>query len=321
VNGSEIWFNGVNTPWHDWNEFGSSFDEAFWDEHFKALHEVGCNASRVWVNCAGMSVVRLKSTGEVKSVNEKHWEDLDKLFAIAEKYQIYLMPTLLSFDHFKDGNSGYKEWRTLVQDETLTQSYIDNYVIPFVKRYGDNDYCFSVDLCNEPDWVYENAESGKIDMEKLAAFFARCSAAVHENSDLLVTVGLGMVKYNSDAYQGNYFSDEKMKSTGGDNAYLDFWSDHWYYWEKASFGYPYTQSPESYKMDTSKPSLIGECSALGDADMTLTDQYKSAYDNGWMGMFAWTSNGVDSNGGLAECTPALEGMKAYIPDKIFPPTE
>jgi hypothetical protein len=318
VGGNEIWFNGVNTPWDNWNDFGGDFDEAFWDEHFAALSRAGCNSSRVWINCNGVSIVRLDENGFVKSVNEKHWEDLDKLFEIAEKYQIYLMPTLLSFDHFKDSNAGYNSWRKLVADEAAAQSYIDSYVIPFAKRYGDNDYCFAVDFCNEPDWVYENAESGQIDMAVLAEFFAKCSAAVHDNSDLLTTVGLAMTKYNSDYYEGNFYSDEKMSGYAGDSAPLDFWSNHWYYWEKPWYGYPYNTSPEDFHLDPAKPALIGECSALGDADMTLSEQYKAAYENGWAGIYAWTSNGIDDNGGLEECTPALSEMAKLIPDKIYP---
>ncbi|MDR0974318.1 MAG: cellulase (glycosyl hydrolase family 5) [Ruminococcus sp.] len=320
VNGSEIWFNGVNTPWDNWNDFGGDFDEAFWDSHFAELQKLGCNSSRVWVNCNGMSIVRLGTDGTVKSVNDKHWQDLDKLFEIAEKYQIYLMPTLLSFDHFKDSNTGYEAWRTLVSDDTATQSYIDNYVIPFVKRYGDNDYCFAVDLCNEPDWVYENAESGQIDMNILAEFFAKCSAAVHDNSDLLTTVGLAMTKYSSEKHEGNYYSDEKMTGYAGESAPLDFWSNHWYYWEKPWYGYPYNTSPEDFGLDPAKPALIGECSALGDADMTLAEQYKSSYDSGWAGIYAWTSNKIDDNGGLDECGPALSAMNEYIPEKIHPLT-
>jgi hypothetical protein len=318
VAGNEIWFNGVNTPWDNWNDFGGDFDEAFWDEHFSALHDLGCNSSRVWINCNGVSTIRLDVDGIVKSVNEKHWLDLDKLFEIAKRYEIYLMPTLLSFDHFKDTNAGFDSWRTLVSDAAATDIFIEKYVLPFVERYKDEEYLFAIDLCNEPDWVYENAESGQIPMETLAVFFAKVSAAVHENSDILTTVGLAMTKYSSDHFEGNYYSDEKMIEYAGEKAPLDFWSNHWYYWEKAWFGYPYTTTPEDFHLAPGKPALIGECSAKGDADMALKEQYKAAYEHGWSGMFAWTSNGVDDNGGLAECAPALEGMKELLPEKVFP---
>ena len=72
VGGNELWINGVNTPWDNWNDFGSNnFDADFWDSHFAELEEAGINASRVWINCSpSMNGVWLKSTGEVKSINE-----------------------------------------------------------------------------------------------------------------------------------------------------------------------------------------------------------------------------------------------------------
>lgn len=318
VDGKELWINGVNTPWQNWNDFGGNFDESFWDSHFAELHEAGVNASRVWVNCNGMSIVRLKSDGTVQAVDEEHWTDLDKLFELAEKHDIYIMATLLSFDHFKDGNTGSDRFRLMVSDDTATQSYIDSYVIPFVQRYGSNPSLWSIDLMNEPDWVYENEECGKVGWDKLSNFFAKCSAAIHENSDELVTVGLGMVKYNSDKFDGNYVSDEYLKSLGGDDAYLDFYSTHYYFWQNSYMGYPFEQSPESFGLDGTKPCVIGEAAVISESGRTPEQDYENAYNNGWNGVMAWTSNGVDNCGSLTELMPAVTKMRDMIRDKIFP---
>lgn len=318
VDGKELWINGVNTPWQNWNDFGGNFDESFWDSHFAELHEAGVNASRVWVNCNGMSIVRLKSDGTVQAVDEEHWTDLDKLFELAEKHDIYIMATLLSFDHFKDGNTGSDRFRLMVSDDTATQSYIDSYVIPFVQRYGSSPSLWSIDLMNEPDWVYENEECGKVGWDKLSNFFAKCSAAIHENSDELVTVGLGMVKYNSDKFDGNYVSDEYLKSFGGDDAYLDFYSTHYYFWQNSYMGYPFEQSPESFGLDGTKPCVIGEAAVISESGRTPEQDYENAYNNGWNGVMAWTSNGVDNCGSLTELMPAVTKMRDMIRDKIFP---
>jgi len=318
VDGKELWINGVNTPWQNWNDFGGNFDESFWDNHFAELHDAGVNASRIWVNCNGMSIVRLKSDGTVQAVDEDHWTDLDKLFELAEKHDIYIMATLLSFDHFKDGNTGSDKFRLMVSDDTATQSYIDSYVIPFVQRYGGSPSLWSIDLMNEPDWVYENAECGKVGWDKLGNFFAKCSAAIHENSDELVTVGLGMVKYNSDKYEGNYVSDEFLKSLGGENAYLDFYSTHYYFWQNSYMGYPFEQSPESFGLDGTKPCVIGEAAVLSESGRTPEQDYENAYNNGWNGVMAWTSNGVDNCGSLDDLMPAVTKMRDMIKDKIFP---
>ncbi len=319
VDGKEIWINGVNTPWNNWNDFGGNFDEAFWDEHFAMLHETGVNASRVWINCAGQTVLRMKSTGEVKNVNEKHWEDLDKLFDIAEKHQIYLMPTLMSFDHFKDGNAGAEQFRLMVQDDAFIQSYIDLYVNPFMDRYKDEPYLWAIDLMNEPDWVVENAECGRVGWEHMSDFFAKCAAAIHEkDEDTLVTVGLGMIKYNSDKYSGNYVSDEFLKSLGGEKAYLDFYSTHYYFWQNQYMGYPFETTPVDFGLDGTKPCVIGESAVVSESGRTIVQEYENAYNNGWNGVMAWTSNGVDNCGSMTELKPAIERIIEIAEDKVFP---
>lgn len=320
VGGKELWINGVNTPWQQWNEFGSgSFDPEAWDSHFADLHGIGVNASRVWLNCNSMVSIKLKSTGEVKEVLEKHWEDVDKLFEIAEKNQIYVMPTLLSFDHFKDTNYA-ERWRAIITDDTAMQSYIDNYVKPFAERYGSNPYLLGIDLMNEPDWVHENAECGRLSLDSLSNFFAKCTAAIHEtNPDALVTVGVGMIKYNSDNgnCSGNIVSDEMMKSFGGDKACLDFYSTHYYNYMKPWWGCPYDMSPEEYGLDGSKPMFIGETNAEGGE--TLEGLYERCYNNGWNGVMLWQSNdGAEHAENWSDIEAATKKMEELIPDKVFP---
>ena len=113
VDGKELWINGCNTPWHNWNDFTGNMDAEFWDGAFAQLAEDNINCTRIWINCAGESIIRLKTTGEIKEIREGHWTDLDKLFEMAEKHGVYVMATLTSFDHFKEPNAGYDKWRNL----------------------------------------------------------------------------------------------------------------------------------------------------------------------------------------------------------------
>ena len=319
VDGKELYINGVNTPWEKWNDFGSSnFDPAFWDSHFSDLHDIGVNSVRVWVNCTGTVSIKLrKETGEVYKVEDKHWEDVDKLFEIAEKHQIYLMPTLLSFDHFKDPSSA-ERWRTLATDDTAMQTYIDMYVIPFTERYGDNPYLLGIDLMNEPDWVIENEECGRLDPGELAKFFAKCTAAIHEtNPDTLVTVGIAVIKYNSDKYNGNIVADENMVYFGGEKACLDFYSTHYYNWMKEWWGCPYDVSPTDYGLDGTKPVFIGETSAEGGE--TLVGLYEKCYNNGWNGVMMWMSNdGAEHASNWADIEEATKKIEELAPEKVFP---
>lgn len=338
VGGKDLWINGVNSAWDKWNDFGGVFDMEFWDNHFSQLHEAGCNASRIWVVCNGDVGLEIAPDGNLKGATKAHWEDLDNLFVLAEKYQIYLMPTVMSFDFFKNeqqATNKHTMWRDFIKDDKKVDSYVDNYIVPFVERYGKSDYLWCVDLCNEPDWIKENASCGVIKWEYLQKYFAKATAAIHEHSDVLVTVGMAMIKYNSDEVEGNVISDKALQEALGDNskydkskAYVDFYSTHWYPWMNPNWGINYTQTPKAFKQDTSKPCIIAEIPAVvSKKDMEqytlksydLANVYEAAYKNGWQGMMAWkASGGNDGNGSWADCEKAIKKMMKICPEKIYP---
>lgn len=331
VGEKELWFNGANTPWINWNDLGSTdgkgnsvFNEKAWDQQFAQLHENGINATRVWISCNGDVGMNIASDGTFEGATDFFWQDMDKLVKIAEKYQIYLMATVQSFDHYKNTNQNYKSWRALIQDDKKTNGYIDNFIIPLVKRYDSSDYFWSIDLCNEPDWIYENAEDGNISWDHLCYYYAKASAAIHKNSDVEVTVGLGMIKYNSTSYNQNVISDKKLQGITNDkDSYVDYYSTHWYAWEKQYFGFPFDKSPKLFKLDGTKPSVIGECAAktTWNDTVTLTEKYQLAYKNDWNGVFAWKTSGSDDGCGLLkDITPATNAMIDIAKDKIFPLT-
>ena len=115
-----VFLNGVNTPWDNWNDIGGNFNESFWRTHFAELRECGVNASRVWISCDGNVGFTIDEEGFVTAVSDKYWDDLGTLLQIAEEYGIYLMATIVSFDHFKDsGRPGtkYMSWRAMLNNE------------------------------------------------------------------------------------------------------------------------------------------------------------------------------------------------------------
>lgn len=323
VNGKPLWINGTNTPWQHWNDFEGNMDAAFWDKEFSRLAEDNINCTRIWISCNGEGVVQLDEEGNILSINEKHWDNLDKLFELAEKHKVYIMPTFLSFDHFKEPKESAVKWRNLISDKAKSDAYAEKYVKEFCTRYADEEYIFAIDLMNEPDWVYENEECGQIGWEHLSYFFGKCATTIHENSEILVTVGLEIVKYNSDEYEGNKVSDEYLfELTGSSNAYLDFYSTHYYNWQKPWFGFPCDKSPYEFGLKEEKPCLIGEThnDDAGEINMSLEDKYKSVYENGWDGIMVWmqTTN-ADYVWYRYDLTqPATNGMAELIPEKIYP---
>jgi len=323
VDGKRIWINGVNTPWNKWNDFGGSYNSQWWDDEFARLRKAGINATRIWINCNNdNNAITIDDDGNVSGASEKHWADVTSLLELAKKHKIYIMATITSFDHFKSSQAS--KWRAMITSKTASQSFVDNYTIPFLNRFKDNPYLWSIDLMNEPDWVNENSECGKIPWDNISYFFAINAAAVHANSQVLVTVGIASPKWNADfngnSYQGNKVSDIYLKSLcNNSKAYLDFWSPHYYDWVGEWYGVPHYISPYGklegnkstgwtggWGLDPSKPAILGECSARGTKnglyglkDNSIITDYEQAYLNGWQGIMPWTSNAVDGNGGLA----------------------
>ncbi len=299
LEGEEIWLNGMNAPWQKWNDFGGAYNAEYWDKAFEKMAETGINACRIWIDCNGTVGVQIEDDGTVIGATDKHWQDLDSLFSLAAKHEIYIMATLMSFDHFK--NAKQDGWRAMMQNNDKIDTYIDNYVIPFCKRYDSNDYVWSIDLINEPDWVIENEECGKLPWDALGNYFARASAAIHENTDdMLVTVGIAMIKYNSTKFDGNYASDEYLqKLYNNENAYVDYWSPHYYDWMASWYGVPFEVTAEEFGIDLTKPCVVGECSHEGvnirKRVKPLEDCYEWAYNNGWNGVFGWTDRDLFSS--------------------------
>ena len=197
---------------------------------------------------------------------------------------------------------------------------IEGIVQRILDDFGDDRAINKTDLCNEPDWIVEKPECGQLQWQDLSRFFAQCAAGVHQNSDVLVTVCMSMVKYNSDNYSGNYVSDKVLKGFAGEDAFLDYYSPHFYEWQVTNWGNAFEKSPKDFGMPVDRPVVLGECPAEGlkNAKKPLTQCTDSAYSNGWQGGFAGTSNGVDDCGGLDQVSASAEQMYQKIPELIFP---
>jgi len=353
VDGKRIWINGVNTPWNEWDEFGSTnnwnqYNNTWWDNEFKKLKEAGINATRIWISCKNDAEynppITINSSGLITGVRQKFWEDLDKLFALARKHEIYIMATLTSFDHFKQ----QEPWQRLLKNNV--HSFAQHYTLPFVNRYKNNPYLWSIDIINEPEWLIEGSEFDygfpKPTWAQIQYFIAYNAAVIRENSDILVTVGFASSKYNGADEQKA--SDSALQAQYNNiNAKLDFWSPHYYSWVSEWYGVPFYLKPSGnltgnkpngpfsggWNLDASKPAVLGECAATGTNNTTernriavssrpgtnsiITD-YEYAYNNGWQGVMAWTSNGVDYAGNLNNLRPATEYMRDNYREIIFP---
>ncbi|ABG59412.1 T9SS type A sorting domain-containing protein [Cytophaga hutchinsonii] len=321
VNGNAscpIYFNGANTPWDNWNDFGGNYDAAFWSAHFATLKANGINATRVWISCNGDVQPNINTDGTVTGVSTQFWANVDDFFQSAKNNGIYVMATMMSFDHTKNTYTKYQSWRNMLNDQAKVQSYCDNYLVPFVNRYKTNPYLMSIDISNEIEWVAEDANNMKCSYAVLQRFVAMCASAIHNNprtdgTSVLVTMGSAATKWNATKMRigqngawsqnnsdGNKWSDAALKAQYNQaNAVLDFYSPHYYAWIDGYYSNPYVRTPSDFGMDE-KAVLIGETPAgnPGTPNLTPLASYEALKNNGYQGHFPWTSNSVDSNGGI-----------------------
>lgn len=317
--GQRIWINGGNTPWDNWNDFGGSYDSSWWNNEFAQLKANGINATRVWIICNGETGVNIDNSGYVSGATSAFWSDLDSLFQLAQNNHIYLEPTLLSFDVVENSHTNYTSWRNMFASHANVDSFVNNVVTPFVTRYSDNPYVWAIDLMNEPDWGYEN---DGVSWSNMQYYFAKVAVAIHQNSSILTTVGIAMIKYSStttSGAQGNKVSDSALQAQVNDpNARLDFYTIHHYPWMDQYWGIPNYQTPSAYGLPGDRPSVIGEQPATGMTGHTITEDYENAYLNGWQGVMPWTTNGVDSNGSLSDMAPGTNAFNSNHPQLVYP---
>ena len=327
VDGKEIFMNGANTPWNNWNDFGGSYVSTFWDAEFQRIKNAGGNSTRIWITCNGVIGVNISDDGTVTGATTAFWSNLDDMFRLAQKNKIYIKATLISFDHFKNSNAKYMAWRNMVLNDDKVSSFVDNYAVPFVNRYKDNPYLWAIDVCNEIEWVNQDAADGNIAWNRLEYFVARIASAIHENSQVLVTLGSAAVKWNSDKYERNYWSDSNLKAQYNKaNAKLDFYSIHYYGWNVQWFGnFAVDKTPADYGIND-RPCVIGEGPAKGvfndGATPTLvvlpSEMFLATWNKGWKGLMPWTSNGVDTNGNLSDFATGLLKFQKAHPELVDP---
>ncbi len=329
VNGGEIWFNGINTPWHLFDDFGrTDFNEQWWTDEFARYKANHINLARVWIHGSGEVSPDIDESGHVSGVSDLFWQHMDHLFAVARSNGVFILPALFSFDITKDTYSTHARWRAFLQSPSNIQSYIDNVLIPLLARYENEPYLLGWEICNEPEWMFENSEHGPQSFEDVQRLHAMIAAAVHKNSANLVTTGSAAPKWNSPIYdswgdnEGNMFSDQALTARIDDaDAHLDFYQYHWYPWQTQWMESPFTQTTAEYEVDD-RPVIVGESEGNDVCDsyicQTLVEMYENAYANGFDGVCAWKTPQNDGHGTFENIAVATNAFFDNHPALVKP---
>lgn len=334
----QIFFNGINTAWQ-WNNdyrldfLGRNYNQEWWQQEFTRYEQNNINLARIWIHGGGNTSPSLNGDGVVTGVTNQFWTDMDKLVALSKERQIYIMPTFWSFDMVINNYNAtrWSQFRQIINDENKTKWYCEYFLVPFVKRYNNEPYIMGYDICNEIEHMWRDGNCGNLSRNNVMRFIAICASYIHKHTNKPITSGSMWIicnssKYSSwiwaDTYAGNNYSETSLRARYNDaDAYLDFYSPHWYQWQ--SSGAFFNTTIGEWMDDGYKPVVIGETPGYNVNEsgwnMTLANAYLNAYWNGYSGVCAWKSPWEnDGYGTFAGITPATNNFYQNYPQLVYP---
>lgn len=321
---------GVNIAWNSFGadvgkhpSLGVLHDIRFFDSVFAEISNAGGNSVRWWVHCDGRSSPNFDSTGMVTGFDPEIFEHLDAIMNSAFSNNLLVMPVLWSFDMANDNskeagpNAGMHA--NLIWDSLCTKSYIENCLVPLVKRYEDNPALLAWEICNEPEWMLDtkNITRQKVSAKQLQKWVGMLTVAIRKESPRAqITVGSASFKWNWDNPAGkerNLWSDSALYAATGDSlSCLSFYEVHYYPGPKGQkeLYSPFACNAKHWALN--KPILIGEFPGKGEpGHRTVAEMYRSALDSSYAGAMAWSYIGRDPMGSWADIRPGVERVSSY----------
>ena len=309
----EPFFLGINIPWRSFGmDIGTSqWNKNWWDSKLKKAADSGANSVRMWLHVDGRSSPTFSGRRVTGMGAGRFANDLKALVKLARDRNLVLQICLWSFDMCKNLYRNYGMRGDLITDESLTQSYIDNALVPMlgVLNSVESDHVV-IEVINEPEWCMtdgsrlgdcENSRDDAddddtfdlkecvpaADMQRFVALIAK---AVHDHSSLAVTVGAASLKWASTRQSGvaAYWSDSAMRKYGGAAAELDLLNVHLWEW-MYPWHEPCKKGTTATSWNLNKATVFGE---LPDSSKkhTSSQLLQCLHDRGWNGGLFWAEN-------------------------------
>ena len=270
---------------------------------FQNTYNAGGRVIRWWFHTNGIATPGYDSSGMPMALQQSHTDGVKAILSTAASVGVRVVISLWSFDMMQPNatdsshpnNITYN--RTLLENDTNRQAYIDQYLTPLVTALKGTPGLYAYEIFNEPEGMgpkgWTPTKTTQAAIQKTVNWFA---AAIHTaDPTALVTNGSQTFDYCSNGISGksNWYSDSALRGAGSkQNGTLDFYEVHYYDANESQasgtalspFGHP-----ASY-WGLDKRLVIGEFYAVTTDGVQTNDLYTNLYTNGYNGAWAWQYN-------------------------------
>jgi hypothetical protein len=321
---------GVNYAWRNfatdfgglaaWSQKGVSSNTSGYDADLAQMHANGVSVIRWWVfpDFRGDGIT-FDSAGDPSGLTPAVAADIDAALGLAEKYDLYLVLTIFSFDAFMPDqmNSGVlvRSIAPMVTDATRLAKVMANVVTPLAKVVTASSHAARLlgwDVVNEPEWAVApvgNAPGGQ-DFTPNTALTTVTLAQMKS----LINAGLTTLATETPtALKSVGWAASKWAWAFNDVTGIDFNQPHIYGWVDEYW--PYTEKPAQLGYPA-KPTVFGEftLSAMpftsGNDNATYAQILGSWWSNGYAGAWGWSFSDQSANLPLVKAFAMSKGCPA-----------
>ena len=254
---------------------------------FKDTYDNGGRVARWWFHTNGTVTPGYNSDGTVKKIPQTHIDGVKSILAAANSVGIGVVISLWSFDMAQSnaGSAAANNKNLMIQD-SIRQSYIDNYLTDLVKGLKGTPGLYAYEIFNEPEGMSVTgwADQWKIEHKYIQTTVNWWAAAI-KAADPTIPVTNGSQTMQ---YKANYTDSALVAAGSKPTGTLDFYEVHYYQVNGASNNV--FANPRSYWSMPEKKLVIGEFAAYATdtSPVAVNDSFTYLYNNGYDGAWAWS---------------------------------
>jgi len=161
---------------------------------------------RVFLLCDGRTM--FDREGYVTGYNNRFRKDVDNLLFYAQanglKVEFALLDYLIAGKEEEVSGVWLRGRSGIITDSTVRTAFRNQFLVPFLKSYGNHEAVLGFDLMNEPEWLISKADGGgwedvdpnvrpeqPISKTQMNQFFSECIQDINANtSGKVITVGV-----------------------------------------------------------------------------------------------------------------------------------